>query len=280
MYDKKELETFKYKTLVPLVDSFLSISGKNILDFGCGSGHSTFALAWRGASCKGIDISKESVEKAIALKKEYFNDLDINFISVKDTINLPFSDNEFDVVVCNAVFEHIFPEKREKIFNELYRVTKPNGFIIIRGTPNRYFPKDGHTTELWLVPWMPLALAKYFVIAINGGIKKTDKIAKLNIEISKKIKMIPKNEWYSRGIVGLGFGDVQKWIKNNSLGLKIENDNNKLELDRYFFSSTSHGKNKVLKFTSYSMNIFLKLFSISAHYFIPYLNLVCKKVNK
>ena len=37
MYNKKELETFKYKTLIPLLESFSFLNGKNILDFGCGS---------------------------------------------------------------------------------------------------------------------------------------------------------------------------------------------------------------------------------------------------
>jgi SAM-dependent methyltransferase len=47
-----------------------------------------------------------------------------------DICNLPFENEEFDVVLCNHVLEHIEDDK--KAMSELYRVLKPNGFGIFQ----------------------------------------------------------------------------------------------------------------------------------------------------
>jgi len=47
-----------------------------------------------------------------------------------DITNLPFNDNEFDVIFCNHVLEHI-PDDEEAM-RELYRVMKPGGWGIFQ----------------------------------------------------------------------------------------------------------------------------------------------------
>lgn len=58
-------------------------------------------------------------------------DLNSPLADVKaDICNLPFSDNEFDVILCNHVLEHI-PDDTKAI-QELYRVLKPGGMGIFQ----------------------------------------------------------------------------------------------------------------------------------------------------
>jgi len=58
-------------------------------------------------------------------------DLNSPLADVKaDICNLPFKDNEFDVILCNHVLEHI-PDDT-KAMQELYRVLKPNGMGIFQ----------------------------------------------------------------------------------------------------------------------------------------------------
>jgi SAM-dependent methyltransferase len=47
-----------------------------------------------------------------------------------DICNLPFNDNEFDVILCNHVLEHI-PDDT-KAMEELYRILKPNGWGVFQ----------------------------------------------------------------------------------------------------------------------------------------------------
>lgn len=66
-----------------------------------------------------------------------------------DGKNLPFPDNYFDVVFCNAVVEHVGSYKEQwKFINEICRVGKK----IFVTTPNKLFPVDSHT----LIPFAHL----------------------------------------------------------------------------------------------------------------------------
>lgn len=47
-----------------------------------------------------------------------------------DILALPFKDNNFDVIFCNHVLEHIIDDK--KAMQELYRVLKPEGMAILQ----------------------------------------------------------------------------------------------------------------------------------------------------
>ncbi|MGB0897406.1 MAG: class I SAM-dependent methyltransferase [Flavobacteriaceae bacterium] len=70
-------------------------------------------------------------------------DLESPLADVKaDICNLPFQDNEFDVILCNHVLEHI-PDDT-KAMQELLRVLKPKGMAILQ------IPQDlsrAHTFE-------------------------------------------------------------------------------------------------------------------------------------
>lgn len=58
-------------------------------------------------------------------------DLESPLADVKaDICNLPFKDNEFDIILCNHVLEHI-PDDT-KAMQELYRILKPGGFGIFQ----------------------------------------------------------------------------------------------------------------------------------------------------
>lgn len=58
-------------------------------------------------------------------------DLDSPLADVKaDICNLPFEDNEFDVILCNHVLEHI--PNDTKAMQELYRIMKPGGFGVFQ----------------------------------------------------------------------------------------------------------------------------------------------------
>ena len=72
-----------------------------------------------------------------------------------NALELPFADEEFDVVFSNAVIEHVGGEAEQRRFvEEVLRVGR-RAFIT---TPNRWFPVEVHT-RLPLVHWLPDAVS-------------------------------------------------------------------------------------------------------------------------
>jgi SAM-dependent methyltransferase len=105
------------------VESFLDNLEKDeiIGDIGCGNGKNM--LYRKDLINYGCDFSKELVK--ICLKQN------LNVIE-GDILNIPYKDNSFDYTLCIAVIHHLSTiDKRIKSINELIRVTKPGGKILI-----------------------------------------------------------------------------------------------------------------------------------------------------
>ena len=98
--------------------------GQKVLDIGCGDGLLLSALAQKGVSAFGIDISEEGVKKC----RE--KGLDVSVVDIT-TENLPFQDGTFDTVVMLDVLEHVY--EPEVLLEEAVRVSKK--YIII-SVPN------------------------------------------------------------------------------------------------------------------------------------------------
>ncbi len=95
-----------------------------ILDLGCGNGRLFSLFKDKKVEYIGLDSCQELIE--IARKK-----LQVKFI-VGDALNLPFQNNEFDVVFGVALLHHIPSEQfRQKVLKECRRVLKPGGFLIV-----------------------------------------------------------------------------------------------------------------------------------------------------
>jgi len=103
----------------------------NILDLGSGVGYNLSSLIKRGRNIYAVDISRSALE----MSKYENQDLDlakIKFI-VADAQALPLTGQSIELTVCTEVLEHV--DDLTKVVQEIYRVTKKNGYIII-STPN------------------------------------------------------------------------------------------------------------------------------------------------
>lgn len=103
---------------------------KKVLDIGCGTAENSIHIS-KIAKYVGIDIS----DIALKIAEKYKND---NVTLLKaDISEIPFSDDSFDVIICTYSFEHFL--EPEKILNEMLRVCKEKGKIIII-SPSWDFP--------------------------------------------------------------------------------------------------------------------------------------------
>ncbi len=102
-----------------------------LLDVGCGGGHMGLAVCREG-DFQGVllDLSREAVERAAERITE--SGLEDRLRAVCGNVeDLPFNDNEFDLVVSRgSVF---FWKNKERAFREIYRVMKPGAWAYIGG---------------------------------------------------------------------------------------------------------------------------------------------------
>lgn len=100
-----------------------------ILDVGCGAGHSASHIAQHyGCSVVGIDLSEAALSHARALYGNEPYASRLSFIKA-ELSHLPFSDDYFDVVICESVL--IFVKDKAQGLTEMGRVCKPKGFLLL-----------------------------------------------------------------------------------------------------------------------------------------------------
>lgn len=111
----------------------------NLLDYGCGAGRSSRLAKDIGISeVIGVDKSIDMLNHARADKT------DIKYQLIQNNI-LPFADNYFDYALSSFVILEISTIKEMlNIFNEIFKVLKPNGAFSILTT------SEYHYTGNWL----------------------------------------------------------------------------------------------------------------------------------
>jgi len=191
----------------------IDIKGKSVLEFGCRDGSSFITFLSMGAGkIVGMDID----ETVINISKSIYNDLGCSNIEYR--INkignpLPAENEEFDIISCNAVFEHINPKLRSGYIIELQKKLKQGGYIIISDTPNKLWPKDGHTTGLWLINYLPFKIK-----CLLGS--KTKRF--------KGVKADDYDYWIEQGIEAVTYSEIKKyfadtdWSKEDDMKFKKE----------------------------------------------------------
>lgn len=102
--------------------------GDRILDFGCGNGRLLELFVDRKISYTGADIS----QKLLDLAKNKYPTESINFLKIDPgQASLPFEDDFFNSTYSIAVFHHFPKEHAGKTAQELYRITKSGGYVIV-----------------------------------------------------------------------------------------------------------------------------------------------------
>ncbi|MFC4120673.1 class I SAM-dependent methyltransferase [Nonomuraea zeae] len=100
------------------------VSGRRILDAGCGSGPLSEALRDRGAVVSGIDNSAGMLELA---RRRLGEGADLRLADLRDP--LPFDDGAFDDVVASLVLHYL--EDWGPTLAELRRVLRTGGRLIV-----------------------------------------------------------------------------------------------------------------------------------------------------
>lgn len=108
------------------------VSGRRVLEIGCGDGSLAVELARRGARVTAIDASEAMIDAAQHRAATSATAIDFR-VAIAD--NLPFQSTQFDLVVAVTIL--CFVENADPVFSEIARVLCPCGRLVI-GELNRW----------------------------------------------------------------------------------------------------------------------------------------------
>jgi 2-polyprenyl-3-methyl-5-hydroxy-6-metoxy-1,4-benzoquinol methylase len=103
-----------------------------ILDFGCGPGHLVAHLVRQRIACEGVDFSADSVSQT---NKRLGGNAFFKGASQIYSIPTDLKTVDYDLIFCIETIEHVLQPELNATFQELHRLLRPNGFLIVT-TPN------------------------------------------------------------------------------------------------------------------------------------------------
>lgn len=142
--------------------SRVGVSGKDVLDLGCGDGVYTFKFKELGAATVlGVDIS----EAMIALAQKRPQENGVSF-SVGAMENIPTPDASFDFIFSNFAL-HYCPDVAI-VFKEMHRVLRSSSSAVV------VFNVSETTNKALQNTWMPLSIGG--LITVETRIKSHEEI--------------------------------------------------------------------------------------------------------
>ncbi|CAN5796934.1 hypothetical protein BH18ACT13_BH18ACT13_09760 [soil metagenome] len=101
-------------------------SGKRVLDVGCSSGYLAWPLVERGCAVVGIEQDERAAETAREICSQVL-------VGDVETMDLPFAEGSFDVVLCGDLIEHL--RDPEQLLVRVRPLLREGGRLVLT-TPN------------------------------------------------------------------------------------------------------------------------------------------------
>lgn len=124
----------------------LLMNPKTCLDVGCGVGRLVYWLRKFGIDARGVDISEFALQLADKPIRKY--------LMIGDITNLPFKDNQFDVVVTYDILERVERSKLRKAIEETIRVSRRYVLHKIYSCENVWF-RIFHRRDFSIISYFP-----------------------------------------------------------------------------------------------------------------------------
>lgn len=180
---------------------------EKVLDFGCGAGRLTQALAYHFDEAIGVDIALSMIE--VAKQYNRYGERCKYIINEKDDLRI-FNDDSFDFIYSNIVLQHMKPKYSRKYIVEFLRILRPQGLLIFQ-QPSREKPETvkqtrGQNTRKFVRNLLPSALTDFYrnkVRARNGKgavmemyeIKQNEMLSLLNRNRAEVIDISEDLHW-------------------------------------------------------------------------------------
>ncbi len=136
------------------------VSGKRVVDFGCGIGYQSIALVKKlDCSVIGVDSNRQTIQRAIDHAKYHsVSSNDLRFVTHVSSDML----DSFDVVISQNSFEH-FPDPA-KILCAMSKLLNHAGLILLTFGPPWFAPYGSHMHFFCRIPWINVLFSEASVM--------------------------------------------------------------------------------------------------------------------
>jgi ubiquinone/menaquinone biosynthesis C-methylase UbiE len=139
------------------------VSGKRIVDFGCGTGNQSIALVKKhGCTVVGVDTNQRTLSKATENAKDH----DVSGqLSFTERISADMR-KSFDVVISQNSFEHF--ANPAKVLEEMAGLLNDSGVILLTFGPPWLAPYGSHMHFFCKVPWVNVLFSEEVIMKARG----------------------------------------------------------------------------------------------------------------
>lgn len=136
------------------------VSGKRVVDFGCGTGYQSIALVKKhDCSVVGVDSNQQTLRKAIENAK--YHNVSSQELSFVESISADML-NSFDVVISQNSFEHF--ANPDNALDEMGSLLNDSGIILLTFGPPWLAPYGSHMNFFCKVPWINVLFSEEVVM--------------------------------------------------------------------------------------------------------------------
>jgi SAM-dependent methyltransferase len=147
--NEEEFEHWRGDVLRKSLDHFahIPLSGKTVLDFGCGGGRLSILLKERGAEkVYGVDLNPEVLRQA---RKANPYGSSVEFLVGAES-SIPLPPSSVDLIFCISVLEHVMDV--DSMLREWWRILRRGGHVLIHWSAWHH-PDGSHLGSVIPIPY-------------------------------------------------------------------------------------------------------------------------------
>lgn len=179
------------------IDKHTSLSGKKVLDIGCGGGILSESMAKSGAKVKGIDLGEAPLAVAKIHAKD--EDLDVEYQAISAEEIAQQEPNSYDIVTCMEMLEHV-PDPAA-IVSACANLVKPGGHV--------FFSTINRNPKSFL---FAIVGAEYVLNLLPKGTHHYEKL----IRPSELDRWVRQASLHTNEIIGMTYNPLHKTYKLSS----------------------------------------------------------------
>ena len=181
------------------IDKHAGLTGKKVLDIGCGGGILTESMAKRGAQVKGIDLGETPLAVAKLHAKDESPGLKLEYQAISAEDIAQQEPNSYDIVTCMEMLEHV-PDPAA-IVTACANLVKPDGHV--------FFSTINRNPKSFL---FAIVGAEYVLNLLPKGTHHYEKL----IRPSELDRWIRQASLHTNEIIGMTYNPLNKTYKLSS----------------------------------------------------------------